>query len=74
MALTNRALGLEDFRPEKSPGGPAIPEPPESRPASLCHYYQGTFLRVSASIVAGKDTFNFTDKTQLASEGSRPVT
>lgn len=48
MALTNRGLGLEDFRPERSAAG--SPMCTSTLPASLCHYYRGTFLTVSIAV------------------------
>ena len=74
MTLTNRALGLEDFRPEKSAAGLPIPVPPERKPASLCHYYRGTFRCVNVQIVARHETFNFTDLTFLPSKENRWTT
>lgn len=54
-------------------GSPDTSIPPESRPASLCHYYRGTFHCVSVDR-RREDTFNFTDPTSLASKGSRRAT
>lgn len=50
MALTNRGLGLEDFRPERSAAGSPMCTSTPRVPASLCHYYRGTFLTVSIAV------------------------
>lgn len=50
MALTNRGLGLEDFRSERSAAGSPVCTSTPRVPASLCHYYRGTFPTVSIAV------------------------